>query len=83
MREGCCCDELANERLFPRQVLRMIGTTQMVIEENFAGDTNDFIMCMYLEIATNADSGEDALIIIERWLNKLLQQAAILYPSDG
>ena len=30
MREGQCCDELNDERLFPKQLLRMVGSIQQI-----------------------------------------------------
>ncbi len=79
IREGKCCDELANEHLFSRQLQRMVGSTQLAIDENFGGDANAFHMQMYMKMAVATFEGEDPLTEIERWLNELLLQAGQLY----
>lgn len=79
MREGNCCDNLESEHLFPRHTLRILGSIQLVIDENFGGDVNLFFIKMLEVIARSSCRGEEPLIGIERWLNDELIQSGKLY----
>lgn len=85
MREGKCCDELANEHLFGKQLLRMVGSAQLAVDEVFCGDNDSFMKILFMKIALLSMAGKvgaEILIEIERWLNERLTKAADLYFNE-
>lgn len=82
MMAGHCCDELQDEHLFPRHILRLVGTIQLVVDECFGGDYGTFHTKMLITIAAAACNGKDPLIEVERWLNHELSQTHQLYQDD-
>ena len=85
MREGNCCDNLNDERLFGRQTNRLVGSAQLAVEEVFGGDQNSFMMALFMQMAltTSVDDHSLILIHIERWLNGLLIEAGVIDNIEG
>ena len=85
MREGHCCDEINDERLFGRQTNRLVGSAQLVVEEVFGGDGNSFMLALFMQIALTTGVGDDSLVLIqiERWLNRLLIEAGAIDGIEG
>lgn len=85
MRAGHCCDELDDERLFPNQILRLVGKVQIVVDEVYAGDYERFNTIMFTRILVATIEKDDPLLDIENWLNAELGESLKIYEQkpDG
>ncbi len=79
MKEGCCCDEIPDERLFPGQILRILSKIELTVDENFGGDISTFHLRMLMRIAVATLEQDDPLLAIEHWLDVELKESEKLY----
>ena len=79
MKEGHCCDNLNDEKIFKGPVNRLVGKIQMVVDENFGGDYEAFHRIMLIQIVKACYECDEVLLAIENWLDAEWQESAKLY----
>jgi hypothetical protein len=79
MRNGNSLDELIDERLFDGRKNTIVAKMEMVVDENFGGDTAAFHNRMLTVIATATFEGDDPVLAIESWLDVEWKASGQLY----
>ena len=81
IEEGNCCDDLDDARLFRGPVNRIISKIQLVIDENFGGDSKAFKQVLFEKLFFACVENNTHLLAIENWLNNEWKESANLYTE--
>jgi hypothetical protein len=72
-------DEVSDERVFKGMINPIVAKMEMVIDENFGGDSNAFHIRLLEVIATATFEGDNPVIAIDNWLNVEWEASGRLY----
>ena len=81
IEEGNCCDDINDARLFRGPVNRIISKVQLVIDENFGGDSSAFKRVLFEKLFYACVDNGPHLQAIENWLDKEWKESAELYAE--